>query len=521
MISRLVRTAIRNAVSSLNLKIAAALIAIVFVSLPVAAQSKVDIELTLQLSRDTARGGEEVAFTANIRNIGAAKATDVILLSERYGSLSIVSAETSLGKCVPGRDARDGRFRCELGDISPGASATINGIIKVMDLDEPEDDRRRASAEAVPRAIFKYNPDAADDRVDLGSISVVADEPDDNRENNDADFRMKLLPSANRAPQVRILSPKNQGVLIRPSGSQSSYTVTIEASDVDGTVAEVRVNDPKHSPNPVGTDEKGYRFEYEGVVYSAADLEEYLKKNPPAERTATPTGKNTFSYTLTDPFYGPNQLSVVAVDNGGRESYASVLFFVKSDSTIEIVSPKPDQIFSPGSTITVETISRLKAGRLKDVIIAGDGIGYDPDEAVKMELVSRQGNVYRHRYLIKGAPANNVYSHVQVTLLEDAYAYTDAAVGYLVRELPKMSITSFKDGDVLKAADSIRVTCDIRDRDLITEYALFLDGKHLSTLESESINWLNPKLGKHTFQIVASFAKVELSRSPMITVTVE
>src|SRR5262249_34995891 len=163
-----------------------------------------------------------------------------------------------------------------------------------------------------------------------------------------------------------------------------------------------------------------------------------------------------------------------------------------SGSTIEIVSPKPDQIFAPGSTVTIETISRLKGGRLKEVSISGAGIDIDQQSGPpRMELVSNQGNVYRHRFVVKDVPAASVYSHFNVYLVEDSGGYADAEVGFLVRDLPKIVLKSIRDGQTLPKAEKILLTFDGVHPSMSEQYTLYIDGKSHSDLSSDSIYWLN------------------------------
>jgi len=500
-------------------------------------QSKVDLELKVQTASETARGGESFSYLVTVGNRGTQKATDVVVANWPEDFVRIVSGTSSQGKCDFSDPDNKSRMHCEIGNLSPGETVTINFETKIGDFDYPdpggigtgrggglgEPGKSEPPAVGLIPVQGKAKSDDSDShKSSLGTLWLRADEESLDRNNDHADILVKLLPSLNRAPQVRIVTPKDRETLIRPAGSQIDFVVNIEASDVDGRVVKVRVDDPVHCPRPVGMDEKGYKFEYDGVVYSATELAEYLKKNPPLERVATATGKNTFAYTMTDPPYGPNYLSVVVVDDGGRESHASVTFFVKSDSTIEIVSPKRDQIIAPGSTVTVETISRLKSGRLKEVYISGDGIAVNPQEGlVKMELVSSQGNVYRHRFVVKDIPANSVYSNLNVVLVEDSGGYTDAGVGFLVRKMPRFAFTSIRDGETLQKAERILIACSIENRSSNDEYILYVDGKSYSTLYSDSIYWLSPDIGTHAIQIVATFAKVELTKSPLITVHVK
>ena len=493
-------------------------------ALTISAQDKVDLQVKLESQPESARGGETIKYTYSIRNNGPTTAVNTVLIGSKENLLNYESATASKGNCTI--DERDTWIlRCRLGDLLPDQTVTVEVSAKVSDFD----DLNFLTGNGSGGGGMSRNAPINEPTYPLSHVRVSSSNIDTNEENDFIDLMVKLFPSANKAPIVRILSPKDEAKLIRPAGLPITSTVTIEASDLDGKVVSVKVVEPLQDIRPVGINEKGYIFEYEGVRYSAPELEEYLKRNPPTDKLATPTGKNIYTYTMTYLPYGVNQLRVEAVDDGGRKTATGISFEVIGDSKIEIVSPKRYQIVSPGSPLTVETISTLKQGRIRDVTITGDGIGY-PAEPVKMVLVSKQGNVYRHRFQINEIPFNSVYSNLQVRLYEESGGYVDAGVGFLVRDPPKMSFTSFNDGDSLERSDFedtgakvIRVGVEIANRNYDDDYELLIDGKYYGTFSSEALNWLNPTIGKHTLQIVASFdkrSKVELARSLLITVTV-
>ena len=489
----------------------------------VRAQAETDLQVTIDSQPETARGGERIKYVYSIKNNGPSS-TEAFLLGSNETMLEYVSATPIKGSCeINERDQYV--LRCRIGDLSPGESATVEITALIRDID----DLRALGAGNGNGSGTTNKSSIEEEPYPLSWVNVYSSIKDVNEQNDHVQLEVKLRPSANKPPIVKIISPKENEILVRPATSKISHTISIEASDPDGKIVAVKI-EGLMEVGFIGPDEKGnLSFEYEGVRYSAVELQAYLANHPPPEKVATPTGKNIYTYTMKSVPYGRNILTVVAVDNGGRESRTATTFDVKSDSTIEIVSPKKNEIVEPGSSITIETISTLKQGRLLDVTVSGDGVSLN-GEPIKMELVSKQGNVYRHRFQIDNVKSNNFRNFLDFKLNEVDGGYADAHVGFLVRDVPKMAFTSFRDGDVVEpeAEDQsrkIRIVIQIENRRYNDQYELYIDGKYHNDFSSDALFWINPPVGKHTLQIVATFGpitdKVEIARSPLINVTVK
>ncbi|MEP7077049.1 MAG: hypothetical protein ABI878_14685, partial [Acidobacteriota bacterium] len=264
------------------------------------------------------------------------------------------------------------------------------------------------------------------------------------------------------------------------------------------------------------------KFVLEGRTYTAQELDDLFKTNPPPDRIATRTGKDTFVYKLTDPPYGTNTIWVNAVDNGGRRSGVPVSIMVKGDASVKIVSPKPSQIIAPGSPVSIEIVSELHEGKLKDIFLVGVEMFSNEGsmDFPRPVLVSKVGNVYRHRYIVKAIPAYSVYSNVRATVVEDSGAVTESeTVGVLVRQLPQIIITSITNGQTFNRDQDIQILFEVTDRGN-EEYQIYLDGNDKDSFAS-GYTWHGASPGTHTIQIAAFFYDVELSRSELLTIHVK
>jgi hypothetical protein len=352
----------------------------------------------------------------------------------------------------------------------------------------------------------------------VGSL-YVAYRDEQNSDVNELFVEQDVLPSPNRAPEVTILTPSSDTLLLRPAKRRTDFTITIRASDPDGTIDRVIVHDPTYSPAPSGVDENGYIFTYLGKNYGARELDDYLKSNPPEERLARRTGKDTFTYTLTDPPYGVALLGVEAHDADGRSSFTSAYFRVESDAEIEIVSPKPNEIFPPGSTVNIEIVSRLKEGPLKQIMFVDrvDGPGRP------FQLVSRDRGVYRHRYKWVTDPGSPAQESFRVMITEESGALRlSESIGFLVRTRPSISVTSPRNADEFSIHDTVRIAFNVTGRQPDEEYSIRVDGKEKGLLSSGSeFIWRDLGPGIHTVEVVARLRDIELARSQPITIRVK
>ena len=507
------------------------------VALPsAAAQSIADVQVTVTPPSNAVFGGESFNYTAIVRNAGSAKAIDVILLNDPIGIIDVKAASPSMGSCEMPTPGHRRTVRCMLGDIDPGGQVSVVFDATSIPFDDPTktptftpeeaESRKRAAASMLAAAQHISNagrqlPAIEDRRTTIAYVSAAGETADSIRENNDASVEIELRPSPNGAPLVRILSPKDQEKLSRPAKRRTDFTVKIQAFDPDGTVTKVVVKEDKYQAKPVP--ENGvYVFYYLGKKYTAQQLDDLWKSNPPPERLAKRTGKDTFEYTITDPIYGPNRLYVEAFDDGGRSGMDHSIFFVKGDATIEIVSPTQNQIVEPGSTIMVETVAKLNEGQVKEVRLIGLGDAFSSNiQTPPLQLVSKVGNTYRHRYVWKDVPAASSYLNMTAVLVEDSGAVTESTgIGILARKRTPISIKSIKNGDRLSSKQPIQIEIDIQDRAAADQYRIYIDGKNVATIYGGYI-WHNPPVGTHVIEVVALFNDVEISRSEPVTIHVQ
>ncbi|GMU03227.1 hypothetical protein KH5H1_73480 [Corallococcus caeni] len=85
----------------------------------------VDTATTLSVSQSPARVGQPLTITLNVRNVGTATARSVVATLTTGVEFSFGSLAASQGKC-----SHDewGNLRCQLGDLSVGASAAVNVV---------------------------------------------------------------------------------------------------------------------------------------------------------------------------------------------------------------------------------------------------------------------------------------------------------------------------------------------------------------------------------------------------------
>lgn len=520
---------------------------LLFVTPRVYGQQDSDLEITVETPSGPVRGGESFSYTAKVRNSGTAKAVDVVLLNEPAAGTSIKTSQPSTGSCEPPKRSGDREVRCSLGDLLPNAEVTIAFSVEIIDFDVsaigmlgelPTLDTRPANIPGDPAKAkpimeepptdykgpvnkkasidsAKAKPTIEEPPTDIATLYVAGTDLESNDENNALSVKMIVRPSANRAPELEIVSPRDSEVLTRPANRRTNFTITARAVDPDGTIDRVVVKDPSSFPLP--TVEDGvYKFLYLGKTYTAEELETYLSANPAEERVARRTAKDTFAYTLTDPDYGYSPIVVVAYDNLGRSTFRSVVVSVEGDATVEIVNPKSNDVVEPGSTITIEIVSKLNGGKLKEIELSGV-----PHFArLSPQLVSKQGNVYRHRYLWKTASSG--YANLRATIVEDSGAIRNSQeVKFIIKKSPVISITSMKDGDVFSFLGTVRIAFNVTNAEPGQEYTVMVDGKNVASTSSNEFTWRDLRLGSHVVQIAARDHKVELSRSEPVTIRVK
>lgn len=500
-------------------------------------QRKTDLEVTVQTPAEPVRGGESFSYSVAVKNNGPAKATEVYLMNSELDSGEIVSGLPDKGSCSLDDEGRgSSKLRCKFGSLEPGESVKVTVTAKIHDFGGEEISRSFPDA-PFQRVLGNYgdnkpispnSPDDGpaveqrpiDDRASLASVYISSDTEDVNQENDAAQVLVKLLPSKNAPPRVKVLSPKNEAVVVKRAKSPFKLTIEIEAFDPDGTVEKVVVRDPFHQARPFIEDGQ-YKFLYEGKKYTGKELDDYWKAVPPPEPLATKTGPKTFSFTVTNVDYGLNYLLIKAIDDGGRVDAVHLHFTVKGDASIEIVSPKQNQIVEPGSDLVVETVSKLNEGQVKDIFLqVSTKYPATAEEIPKLELVSKKGNVYRHRYVLKNLQEDSGFTNLLVVLNEDSGAVTQSAmVGFLVRKRPAITVTLIEDGATYPKNEPIQIGFEADEGHHDVQFRILVNGKKDDIYETYYLRGADP--GVYTIVIVAYRHDVELSRSKPMKIYVK
>lgn len=291
-------------------------------------QGKVDLELKVQPASEIVRGGETFSYVITVKNVGSATATDVIL--HHVSSQGIVLGVPATGTCGMAKDSGQlpTPFQCELGDIKQGETVIINFALKIFDFGGDEMTESNVKIPEMP-----YSPETVSSSDNNSAKSLLADvyvnalEAEENQENNRSVISAKLQCSKNLPPRVKIISPKEETVIILSAKKATKVVFTIQAFDPDGTVEKVQVNTQQFH---ISVEYPENKYVINGKKYSIKEVED----NKPAFQKyfggeAVKIGKNTYTFTLENPRYGLNQVFVEVIDNGGRSSVISVNFMVK------------------------------------------------------------------------------------------------------------------------------------------------------------------------------------------------
>lgn len=519
------------------------------------AQSKVDLEIKTQTASETARGGEPFSYTIIITNVGFAKATDVKLINEPENSLKLVANSTSKGNCRFEKADYKANLYCSLGDLEIGETVTIIVEVKIndfggepkIDLSQiPESPRMLETLEKLAETVnIQKKPNSS--RTLIANIDVSAEESEENRENNHAEVFAELLPSKNKPPRLEIISPKRETTFIKPLNKQIEIPIIIKAFDLDGKIAKVTVGDSSRIQFIYEDNQQKYVID--GKKYTKQELQEIYENEEllkSLEVTANLTGKDTYTYIAKNFTYGTNTISIDAVDDGGRRTSETIEFVVKRDATIEIVSPKNNQIFTPDSTITVETNSKINDSTLNQLriqVIPNNYFYPDPASLPLLQQTSKIGNAYKHQYIWKNVQ-EGVY-HLDVMLFDGKIPTLYAkGVIVIVAEPRVIKIFSLKNGQEFEEGKPIKISVDATDakgKIVEDELKLIVDGKTENTIYNSWTNGSVPpyekvldknygynltelEKGTHTIQVIAQYKNgddIKLGESEVITIKVK
>ncbi len=207
---------------------------------------------------------------------------------------------------------------------------------------------------------------------------------------------------------------------------------------------------------------------------------------------------------------------------------------------IEFLSPKPLQMFAPGSTVEVEASIRMKGRKIKDIYILGNGIDKktfpgEKQELSRMQLVSNEGDVYRYHYTLENAPHGEIYNNLSIMVMDTTGAMSLHGMYYIVRKLWPINITSPREGQIF-TRKGLYLFTDYNQQHQMKQipidwspgvpqeygergdkFSVYIDGKDYTEAFNSRSYWHTPVPGTHSVEIVRSFDGVELTRSAPVT----
>lgn len=301
------------------------------------AQTGHELEVSIIPSSTTARGGEHFNFKVIVKNRGDAKAVDVKIVVTDFRSGEFISVTPTAGTCSIERPRGENvKLRCVFGDLEAQAEAHADVSIKFFDRDEiTVHPNARKLAEMLKADISEDSDEL------IATVLTGGRDIDRNRENDVAYLHLKLLPSRNLRPKVRIISPQPNSNFVKPLNGELTFTIRVEALDPDGKIEKVIVEDPFHTIRPVSIAENGeFEFLYMGKTYSASELELHTRTSPPVENRAAKVGTNIYEFVVTRTECGANRFRIDAIDDGGRVGSATLDLMVTSEGDKDC--PKQD-----------------------------------------------------------------------------------------------------------------------------------------------------------------------------------
>lgn len=519
------------------------------------AQSKVDLNVTARSISETAHGGEKFSYSITVSNIGSAKATDVKLVSEPEKNVTLIGNSISKGTCRFAKDSYKANLYCSIGDIDVGETVLIAVEAKIDDFGgEPAivSSDTTSNAQIIALLNLMKKSDTQKKNNPLGTLAadvdVSAEEFEDDRENNRSKVFVQLVPSKNLPPRIEIVSPKRETAFTKPLNKPIEIPIVIKAFDLDGKIDRVIVSDVD-SPQFVFEDNR-YKYIINGKKYTKEELEEGYKNEEfvkSLEVRAVSTGKKTYIYTAKNFVYGSNRISVSAFDDGGRSASQDVEFTINRDATVEIVSPRENRLFTPNSTIIVETVSKINDSTLSQLRISGTRAGYFYPDSASIPLLrqtSKIGNIYKHQYVWKNVE-EGIYQ-LNVMLLDgETPTLKSKDKTIFVVEPRIIKIFSLMNGQEFEEGEPVKVSIDATDAKgrvvVEDEFELIVNGKHKATIYNAWKNapaplyemvldkdygyeFSNLEKGIHTIQVIAKrthYGDVKLGESAIITIKVK
>jgi chitodextrinase len=280
----------------------------------------------------------------------------------------------------------------------------------------------------------------------------------------------------NIAPTVSITSPSNSATYTDPA----NFNITANASDVDGTIAQVEFFSGATSL---------------GIVSG--------------------TGPFSVSYS---PSIGTYNLTAVATDNDGATTTSSVVTitveaYVNTPPSVAITSPSNGTVFTDPASFNITATASDNGSIAQVEFFSG---------STSLGVISGSGP-----YSVNYTPAIGVYNLTAVATDNEGLTSTSAIVSITVEAYvnlnPTIVITSPTNGTNFDEGSNTTITVDVTDADGTVDLVEFFInqtrvGQDLTA--PFSFDWLNLPVGTYTLFAIATDNDNGVTTSTNVTVTV-
>ena len=413
-----------------------------------------NLALTVTDSPDSIVADNDLTYTVTITNNGPQTANELRLRDKLAPETQFVSATTTQGTCTES----EGMVLCNLDTLASTGSATVTIVVRVEDLDTP--------IPAGGKTIHNTAIVAAKERdVDLADNSVVAS--------------TTVMPAANTAPAVSIVSPVGGDIFAGPA----NVSIGVTASDSDGSVSSVEL------------------YENENLI-----------------GTASLTAPGQYQINWTNAPFGDHLLVALATDSLGKKRASKpVRIIVNGPIAISIISPTNGTSINKPANITVKANATVGVGSITTVDFYGDGSPLGTGTLTGPNEYSLTWNsVAAGRHVVYCVATDNA-----------GVTSTSSVVMVTVNDPPAVNIISPATGSFYTTSPAIiPITAMARDFDgSVSSVSFYANGNLIGTKQSANANqfpftWNNVQPGTYALTAVATDGSNAARTSAAVTVTV-
>ena len=255
------------------------------VEAPKPSTAVIDLSVEIVTPRERINGNTDAHYEVRITNRGPDDARFIVLQGAGFSSDQFVSAsgpERGHGRCK-----QDGsNYACKLDLLEKGQTAVFQFVLN------PHEN---------PRSPYPEEGQS----FDFDATAYSSTERDKNYDDNHAESWIKVYPDPNRAPSVKVVSPKEGDLFAAPAAIQ----LAARAQDPEGGIARVTFYD---NEKVIG----------EGIA----------------------SGKDEYKFDWAGAAPGSHIVTAVVTDNGGRADYDWARVFVNGPLTVRVESPRDEAV---------------------------------------------------------------------------------------------------------------------------------------------------------------------------------